>query len=87
MLNDLYQIIEVMVHLNTPTHPLIELLQKEDDFDWTGNCNKVFGKLKLYMNSDTCRSYFDIEYNLHRRHPICGISTILLQKKERERRP
>ena len=76
-----------MVHLNTPTHPLIELLQKEVDFDWTGNCNKAFGKLKLYMNTDTCPSYFDIEYNLHRVHPIWGISTILLQKQERERRP
>ena len=31
MLRDLYQII---VHINTLTHPLTELLQKEVDFDW-----------------------------------------------------
>ena len=35
MLNDLYQIIE---HLNTLTHPLGELLQKEVHFDWTEIC-------------------------------------------------
>ena len=33
MLNDLYQII---VNLNTLTHLLRKLLQKEVDFDWTG---------------------------------------------------
>ena len=44
---------------NILTNPLKELLQKEDDFNWTGICNKVFGKLKLCMNSDTCVSYFD----------------------------
>ena len=52
MLNDLYQII---VHLNTLTHPLRELLQKKVDFDW----NETFEKLKLCMDSDNCFSYLD----------------------------
>ena len=56
MLNDLYQII---VHFNTLTHPLIELLQKEVYFDWTETCNEAFGKLKLCMNNKTCLSYFE----------------------------
>ena len=56
MLNRLHQII---VHLNALTEHLKELLQKKVDFDWTGTCNKAFGKLKLCMNSNTCLSYFD----------------------------
>ena len=55
VLNGLYQII---VHLNTLTHPLRESLQKEVNFVWTGICNEAFEKLKLYMNSDTFLSYF-----------------------------
>ena len=46
MLNNLSQII---VHLNTLTHPLRELLQKEDNFDLTETSNKAFVKLdELY---------------------------------------
>ena len=56
LLNDLYQII---LHLNTLTHPIREFLQKNVDFEWTGTCNEAFGKLKLCMNSDACLSYFD----------------------------
>ena len=37
------------------------------------------------MNNDTCLSYLDtnlyIEYNLHQRHPIWSILTMLLQRK------
>ena len=54
MLNDYY----IIVHLNTFTHPLRELLQKKVDFDWTGTSNKASGNLKLCMNSDTCLSYY-----------------------------
>ena len=54
MLNDLYQII---VHLNTLTHPLRELLQKNVDFDWSETFNETFEKLKLCMDSDNCFSY------------------------------
>ena len=39
MSNNLYQII---VHLNTLTHLLRELLQKEVAFDWTETCNEAF---------------------------------------------
>ena len=42
MLHDLYHII---VHLNTLTHPLRKLLQKDVDFDWTKTSNKAFEKL------------------------------------------
>ena len=45
--------------LNTLTHPFRELLQKEGDFNWTETCHEAFEKLKLFMNSDTCLSYFD----------------------------
>ena len=54
--NNLYQVI---VHLNTLTHHLRQLLQMEVDFDRTGICNEACGKLTLCMNSDTCLSYFD----------------------------
>ena len=56
MLNDLYKII---VHLNSLTHPLRELLHKEVDFHWTGICNEAFGKLKLCIKSDNRPSIFD----------------------------
>ena len=56
MLNDLYQII---VRLNTSTHPLREPLQKNVDFDWTEICNEAFEKLKLCMTIDNCFSYLD----------------------------
>ena len=49
MLNFLYQII---VHLNTLTHPTS--LTKEVNFDWSEACNEAFEKLKLQMSSDTC---------------------------------
>ena len=52
MLNNLYQII---VHLNTLTHPLRELLQKYVDL----TCSEAFGKLKLYINNDNCFDCFD----------------------------
>ena len=45
LLNDFYQTI---VHLNTLTHPLIKLLQKEIDFYLIETCNEAFGKLKLF---------------------------------------
>ena len=48
MLNNLYQII---VQLNTLTHPLIELLQKDVVFDWPETCNEAFGRLKFCINS------------------------------------
>ena len=53
MLNNLYQII---VQLNTLTHPLTELLQKYVVFDWTETCNETFVKLKLCINNDYCLS-------------------------------
>ena len=55
MLNDLYQVI---LRLNTLTHPLSELLQKNVDFDWTEACNEAFEKLKICTNGDNCLSYF-----------------------------
>ena len=46
MINDLSQII---VHLNTLTHPLKEILQKEGSFDWNETSNEAFVKLdELY---------------------------------------
>ena len=56
MLNDLYQII---VHLNTLTHPLRELLQKNVDFDWSETFSETFEKLKLCMDSGNYFSYLD----------------------------
>ena len=55
MLNDLYQVI---LHLNTLTHPLSELLQKNVDFDWTEACNEAFEKLKICTNGDTMPQLF-----------------------------
>ena len=57
--NYVKQFIPNYSNLNTLTHPLMELLQKKADFDWTGSCNEAFGKLKLCMNNDTSLSYFD----------------------------
>ena len=53
MLNDFYQII---VHLNTLTHPLRE---KGIAFDWTEIPNETFKNLKLCVNSDNCFSYLE----------------------------
>ena len=50
MLNDLYQII---VHLNTLTHPLRELLQKNVDFDWSETFNETFEKFISKMKFST----------------------------------
>ena len=56
MLNDLYQNI---LHLNTLTYTLRELLQNGIDFDWTEACNEACEKLKLCMSCDKCYSYLD----------------------------
>ena len=80
LLNDLCQII---VRLNTLTHPLRELLQKDVDFDWNETSNEAFEKLKLrYLKIVILKNLY-IEYSLHRRQSVWSILKTLLQKQKR----
>ena len=49
---------QIIVHLMTLTEPLRELFEREVDFDWTGTCNKGFGK--FCVNSDACLSFLEV---------------------------
>ena len=78
-LNGLYQII---VHLNTLTHPLRELIQKpiliglESVTKLLENSNSVW----TVIPSSAILVNLYIECSLHQRHPILCISTMILQK-------
>ena len=57
----------------------------EVDFDWIENCNKAFGKLKLYMSTASVISTnLYIEYSLHRRHPY-GLSRQYFYKEKKRK--